>query len=213
MAPKELLRDPGMTFLQHHQTRNLQMRVRFSRWDDLLSVDAPAQDLPHARAIWLYAHGRALATHGHLKAADAALAELRTIAHDPHVISLRLDFNTSGAVLGIADEVLASHIAAAKGDLTHAIDRLREAARREDALVYGEPPEWTVPVRQELGSLLLKAGRPDEAERVFREDLKRFPKNLWSQQGLAEALRSLNRETEAESLDERVQNIRASTPE
>ncbi|MDH5740740.1 MAG: tetratricopeptide repeat protein, partial [Nitrospira sp.] len=210
MAPEDLLRDPGMTFLQHHQTRNLQIRVRFGRWDDLLSADAPAENLPHARAIWLYAHGRALATRGHLKAADAALAQLRTIARDPHVMARRLDFNTSGAVLGIADEVLAGHIAAVKGDLTRAIDHLQEAARREDALVYGEPPEWTVPVRQELGSLLLKAGRPEEAERVFREDLKRFPQNLWSQQGLAEALRSLNRETEAEAIIERVRAIRAS---
>lgn len=190
LAPKGLLREQGMTFLQHHSTRNLQMRVRFGRWDELLSAEAPAEDLPHARAIWLYAHGRALATRGHLKAADAALAQLQAIARDPQVKSLQLEFNTSGAVLGIAGEVLAGHIAAAKGDLTHAIDRLQEAARREDALVYGEPPEWTVPVRQELGSLLLQAGRPDEAERVFREDLKRFPRNLWSQQGLAQTLRS-----------------------
>lgn len=213
MAPKELLREQGMAFLQHHQTRNLQMRVRFGRWDELLSAEAPPEDLPHARAIWLYAHGRALATRGHLKAAEAALAQLHTIARDPQVRSLQLEFNTSGAVLGIAGEVLAGHIAAAKGDLTHAIDRLGEAARREDALVYGEPPEWMVPVRQELGSLLIKAGRPDEAEQVFREDLKHFPKNLWSQQGLAEALRSLNREAEAEAIIERVRAIRASAQE
>ncbi|NJN69435.1 MAG: tetratricopeptide repeat protein [Nitrospira sp.] len=213
LAPKDLLREQGMTFLQHHRTRNLQMRVRFGRWDDLLGADAPAEDLPHARAIWLYAHGRALATRGHLKAADAALAQLHAIARDPQVKSLQLEFNTSGAVLGIAGGVLAGHIAAAKGDLTRAIDRLQEAARREDALVYGEPPEWTVPVRQELGPLLLKAGRPDEAERVFREDLKRFPQNLWSQQGLAEALRSLNRGTEAEAIIERVRAIRASAQE
>ncbi len=210
MAPKELLSEQGMAFLQHHQTRNLQMRVRFGRWDELLSAEAPAEDLPHARAIWLYAHGRALATRGHLRAADAALAQLQAIARDPQVKSLQLEFNTSGVVLGIASEVLASHITAAKGDVNHAIDRLREAARREDALVYGEPPEWTVPVRQELGSLLLEAGRPDEAEGVFREDLKRFPKNVWSQQGLAQALRSLNRETEAEAIIESVRAIRAS---
>lgn len=213
LVPKDLLHEPGMAFLQHHLTRYLQMRVRFGRWDELLKADAPAEDLPHARAIWLYAHGRALAARGHLKAAGEALTQLRAIAQDPRMMSLRLEFNTSGAVLGIAGEVLAGHIAAAKGDLPRAIDQLREAARREDALVYGEPPEWTVPVRQELGALLLKAGRPDDAERVFREDLKRFPKNLWSQQGLVETLRSLNRETEAETLAERVRHIRAATPE
>lgn len=190
LVPKDLLREPGMAFLQHHQTRHLQMRVRFGRWEELLNADAPAEDLPHARAIWLYAHGRALAARGRLKAADAALTQLRAIAREPRMVSLRLEFNTSGAVLGIAEEVLAGHIAASKSDLPRAIDHLREAARREDALVYGEPPEWTVPVRQELGALLLKAGRLTEAEQVFREDLRRFPNNRWSQQGLSQTLRS-----------------------
>lgn len=190
LVPKELLHEPGMVFLQHHLTRHLQMRVRFGRWDELLGADAPTEDLPHARAMWLYAHGRALAARGHLKAADATLVQLRAIAQDPHVRSLHLEFNTVGAVLSIADEVLAGHIAAAKGELPRAINHLQEAVSREDALVYGEPPEWTVPVRQELGAFLLKAGRPDEAERVFQEDLRRFPNNLWSQQGLAQTLRS-----------------------
>ncbi|MDH5667927.1 MAG: hypothetical protein OEY86_07950 [Nitrospira sp.] len=193
LVPKELLQEPGMAFLQHHQTRNLQMLVRFGRWDDLLIADAPEENLPLARAIWLYAHGRALAVRGHLKAADATLTQLHALAHDPHVTALQLEFNRAGAVLGIATEVLAGHITAAKGDLPGAIKYLQEAVRREDALVYGEPPEWTVPVRQELGMLLLKAGRPDEAIRVFQDDLKRFPNNLWSQQGVAEASTSTER--------------------
>jgi Flp pilus assembly protein TadD len=148
--------------------------------------------------MWLYAHGRALAARGHLKAADATLVQLRAIEQNPHVRSLRLEFNTSGAVLDIAVEVFAGHIAAAKGDLPGAISHLREAARLEDALVYGEPPEWTVPVREELGVVLLKAGYPDEAAQVFHEDLKRFPNNPWAQQGLAEVLRVLNSEMKAE---------------
>ncbi|MDH5670256.1 MAG: hypothetical protein OEY86_19835 [Nitrospira sp.] len=194
LVPKELVLEPGMAFLQHHQTRNLQMLVRFGRWDDLLIADAPEESLPLARAIWLYAHGRALAARGHLKAADATLTQLHALAHDPHVTVLQLEFNRAGAVLGIATEVLAGHIIAAKGDLPGAMKHLQEAVRREDALVYGEPPEWTVPVRQELGMLLLKAGRPGEAKQVFQDDLKRFPKNLWSQQGVAEALKSAERE-------------------
>jgi tetratricopeptide (TPR) repeat protein len=198
LVPQELLHEPGMAFLQHHQTRHLQMRVRFGRWDELLNVEGPPEDLPHARAMWLYAHGRALAARGHLKAADATLVQLRAIEQNPHVRSLRLEFNTSGAVLDIAVEVFAGHIAAAKGDLPGAISHLREAARLEDALVYGEPPEWTVPVREELGVVLLKAGYPDEAAQVFHEDLKRFPNNPWAQQGLAEVLRVLNSEMKAE---------------
>ncbi len=210
LAPQELLREPGMTFLQHHQTRHLQMKVRFSRWDDILKATPPAEDLPHARAMWHYARGRALAAQGEVKAADAELARLRATAQDPKLMPQKLEFNTSGAVLAVATEVLAGHIAAAKGDMSGAIGHLREAARLEDGLVYGEPPEWTVPVRQDLGKVSLKAGRAAEAEKVLREDLKRFPDNGWSLQTLAEALQQQNRKAEAEAVSKRARKIWAS---
>ncbi|HET7597420.1 MAG TPA: hypothetical protein VFK15_10840, partial [Burkholderiales bacterium] len=169
--------------------RHLQMKVRFARWADILNAAPPSADLPHARAIWHYAQGRALAARGDTAAAHRHLSELRAIAREPEVAALRLEFNTVGALLGIAEKVLAGHIAAARGDAKAAIAHLREAARREDALVYGEPPEWSVPVRQELGIVLMNAGRNGEAERTFRDDLKRFPENGWSLHGLAQALR------------------------
>ncbi len=210
LAPQQMLREPGMTFLQHHQTKHLQMRVRFGRWDEILKVPAPPEDLRHARAMWHYARGRALAARGEVQGAEAELARLRATAQDPEVASLRLEFNTSGAVLGIATEVLAGHIAAAKEDFPRAIGHLREAARLEDELVYGEPPEWAVPVRQELGTVLLKAGRAPEAEQAFREDLKRFPENGWSLYGLAQALRAQNRAAEADAVMDRFQKMWAS---
>ncbi|HEX5765204.1 MAG TPA: tetratricopeptide repeat protein, partial [Woeseiaceae bacterium] len=84
---------------------------------------------------------------------------------------------------------------------------LRKAARQEDELTYGEPPEWSVPVRQELGLVLLKAGRAADAERAFREDLKRFPENVWSLQGVAKALHAQRRTSEAEQVSKRLQQV------
>jgi len=210
LVPQQMLHEPGMTFLQNHQTRPLQMLVRFGQWDEILETTAPAEDLPHARAIWHYAHGRALAARGELIGAEADLVALRATAGDPHMAALRMEFNSSGAVLGIATEVLAGQIAAAKGDYPQAIDQLREAARLEDALVYGEPPEWTVPVREELGLVLLAAGRNEEAEQAFREDLKRFPENGWSLYGLARALRAQDRGPEADAVMQRFRKVWAS---
>jgi tetratricopeptide (TPR) repeat protein len=201
LVPADMLRAPGMTFLQHHMTRRLQLRVRFGRWDEILAAPAPPEGLPHARAMWRYARGRALAARGALQEAEAELTQVRATAEDPAVARQRLEFNTSGAVLGIATEVLAGHIAAGGRDFPQAVAHLREAARLEDGLLYGEPPEWTVPVRQELGAVLLEAGRAAEAEQVFREDLKRFPRNGWSLSGLARALRAQSRGQEADSVE------------
>lgn len=198
LAPPALLGEPGMTFLQHHATRHLQMNVRFARWGDILEVPAPAEDLAHAHAMWQYARGRALAAGGRVEEAEQALNRLRATAENQDVASLRLEFNSAGAILRIAREVLAGHVAEAKGDVTAAVAHLREAARAEDALTYGEPPEWSVPVRQDLGMMLLRADRASEAERTFLEDLKRFPDNGWSLRGLELALRRQGKSKEAD---------------
>ncbi|HEX5767513.1 MAG TPA: hypothetical protein VFX94_04680, partial [Burkholderiales bacterium] len=187
LAIPEMLRAPGMTFTQHHLTRHLQMKVRFARWQDILRAEPPAEDLPHARAMWSYARGRAQAAQGATAQAEADLAHVRAARDDKALASQRLEFNTSGQILAIAAEVLAGHIAQAKGEHAAAIAHLRKAAQLEDELTYGEPPEWSVPVRQELGLALIRAARPAEAAQAFREDLKRFPENSWSLAGLEQA--------------------------
>ena len=180
--------EPGMAFTQHHATRALQLRIRFGRWDEILSAPAPDASHPHARALWHYARGRALAATGRPAEAEPDLRALRAAAEDPRLQGVRLEFNESPAILRVAAEVLAGQIAAARREYPAAIDHLIRAVRQEDALGYGEPPDWTVPVRHDLGAVLLAAGRPAQAELVFREDLRRFPKNGWSLRGLAQAL-------------------------
>jgi tetratricopeptide (TPR) repeat protein len=200
LAPPDLLRAPGMTFLQLHDTRHLQMLVRFARWQEILEAPAPGKDLAYARTMWQYTRGRALVATGKIKEAEDALHQVRATAENPDVASLRLEVNTSGAILQIASEVLAAHLAEAEGNVMAAITRLRDGARLEDALTYGEPPEWSVPVRQELGMMLLRADRAIEAEQVFRQDLKRFPDNGWSLCGLELALRRQGRKDEADGV-------------
>ncbi|HUF10447.1 MAG TPA: hypothetical protein VMO47_14090 [Rhodothermales bacterium] len=207
IVPTDMLRVPGMTFLQGHSTRHLQMKVRFGRWADILATPAPPEDLPHAHGIWHYATGRARAATGDVAGAEAELEALRTIASNPELMDLRMEFNSSGAIVNIAVHVLAGHVAAAKHDYASAEDHLRAAADLEDNLVYGEPPEWSVPVRQELGSVLLAAGHHAEAEAVFQQDLNRFPDNGWSLHGLAGTLRAQGREAEADEVMDRFETM------
>ena len=67
----------------------------------------------------------------------------------------------------------------------------------EDGIPYDEPPGWHATVRQTLGAILLDTGRPSDAERVYREELKRNPGNGWSLFGLAQSLRAQDKSAEA----------------
>jgi tetratricopeptide (TPR) repeat protein len=203
LVAKEMLRAPGMTVLQQFLMRPYQYQVRFGRWNEILSGPAPAGDLLHARALWHYARGRAFAALGDIPSAHVELGHLAGIVDDEALDGVVLEFNESRPVLRIALNVLDGEVAARRGDFGRAIARLREAAEIEDGLTYGEPPEWVVPVRHDLGAVLLLAGRPAEAEAVYLEDLRRFPENGWSLQGLAESLKQQGRRAEAQQVSER----------
>lgn len=192
-----LMVEAGMLFTQHHWSRGLQLRVRFGRWTEILAMPSPGGDVPHALAIWRYARGRALLATGRLEAARAELDLLWRACDDPALRGAPMEFNTSDAILRIAALVLAGRIEAVAGRANEAVALLELAARHEGELKYGEPPEWTVPVRHELGVVLLEAGRPVEAEAAFRTDLKRFPANGWSLSGLVQALEAQGRAGEA----------------
>ncbi|HSH45455.1 MAG TPA: hypothetical protein VK966_06350, partial [Longimicrobiales bacterium] len=207
LVDRDLLGAPGLTVLQNHLSRALQFRVRFSRWDEILEAPEPPAAAPFARAIWHYARGRALAARGDAQAAGKALAGLRSAAAHPSLEGAAVEFNPATALLDVAAGVLDGHIAAARGDDPAAIAALTAAAAAEDALIYGEPPEWSVPVRQELGEILLQAGRAAEAEAAFREDLHRFPANGWSLHGLSRSLAAQGRDTEAAAVREQFDEI------
>jgi tetratricopeptide (TPR) repeat protein len=197
LIPAEAFGTPGMDFLQHWSVRPLLVRVRFARWDELLATEAPPADRPHSRAIWHYARGRALVARGDVAGARREAEALRAIVNGGRLDGMGLEFNPSADVVRIAEGVLTGWIEAGASRFDAAVEALRGAVAREDALLYGEPPEWTVPARHDLGAVLLVAGRAAEAERVFREDLERFPDNGWSLHGLAAALRAQGRTADA----------------
>jgi tetratricopeptide (TPR) repeat protein len=175
--------------------------VRFGKWDDVLREPEPPEDMRFSRAIWHYARGCAFAARKQLDEAGDELDRVTTIR--VAIKDAPLGFQTAGSVLGVAAHTLRGEIAARRGDPDMAVRELEEAVRQQDALVYDEPPPWYYPARQSLGAVLLAAGRPSEAETVYREDLKRNPANGWSLFGLAQALRAQGKTAEAAGVDER----------
>src|SRR5262249_47387749 len=89
-------------------------------------------------------------------------------------------------------------VAGAKGDSGAMIEQLEKAVAAEDAIPYMEPAFWSIPARPTLGAALLESGDAVKAEQVFREDLKRWPRNAWSLLGLEQSLRAQNRNEAAD---------------
>jgi len=207
LVPADMLGAPGLGFLQQGATGPLRLLVRFGRWDEILAVPEPSVELAYVRGTWRYARGMAFAAKGDPATAEAELAAVLEAAEDAVLQETVIGFNPGSEILRIAGGVLAGEIAAKKGDLEGAIERLREAAGREDALTYGEPPDWPVPVRHHLGAVLLQAGRAAGAETAYREDLKRFPENAWSLRGLASSLAAQGKADEAAEVEARLASV------
>jgi tetratricopeptide (TPR) repeat protein len=172
--------------------------VRFGKWDELLAEPRPAHETIYTRGVWLFARGAALAGKGRLDEAQGMLTELQRVVADPELAKLpSFSINTPLSILRIAPEVLAGDIAARRKDFDKATSHLERAARLEDALNYNEPPDWHAPVRHWLGAVLLEAGRPEEAEVVYWEDLRRNRGNGWALYGLHKALVAQGKDEEA----------------
>ncbi|PSJ17445.1 tetratricopeptide repeat protein [Nitrosomonas supralitoralis] len=171
--------------------------ARFGHWQEILVLPAPPATNLFLTGSWHYVRGLAFVATKQLQHAGKELEALRKIMKDPMLDSPLLSKNTTKTVLNAAPEVLAGEIAAARGQFDQAIAHLEKAVRLEDALVYTEPSEFHLPPRLALGAILLESGRPQEAETVYWEDLRRNRNNGWALYGLAQALRAQNKHDEA----------------
>ncbi|MFL5514079.1 MAG: tetratricopeptide repeat protein [Gemmatimonadales bacterium] len=188
--------------LEYYSPALLYTLVRFSRWDDILRQPAPASHLRYTTGSWHYARALAYTAKDQPDSAaieqDALVAIAETMAAD-----LMMNLNSGKALLEIAKAHLAGEMAAKQGRVDEAVVQLQTAIKGEDQLIYEEPPAWYMPLRQRLGATLLAAGRPDQAEKIFRQDLDRRPENGWSLHGLAQSLRAQNKSKAAAKIEER----------
>jgi len=163
--------------------------VRFGLWEEMLAVPSPNPKLTALTGGFLYARAVALAANGRLNEARAALGELQQlVAAAP--ADTPAGQNAIGDVLGIAILIVQARIAAAESRPQDAVSLLRQAVAAEDQLAYDEPKDWFFPARHLLGTQLLQAGMANEAESVYREDLRQNPANGWALYGLSTALKA-----------------------
>jgi len=171
--------------------------LRFGRFDAVLAEPRPAAELRYATAFWHYARGIALARLGRPAEAEAEQAAFAAIADDPAWEQAVWVEGPLARRFEVARHHLAGELAGARGDPAGEVSELEAAVSAQDRLNYTEPPAFYFPTRQALGAALLEAGRPADAEAVYRQDLAQYPKNGWSLFGLAESLRAQKKPSEA----------------
>lgn len=149
--------------------------------------------------FWHFARGMALAGTDKVDEAEAEYKILNAAeqATPPDLIFNMPINNKTKDILKIAENVLGAKIALAKKDSAGAIEQLQSAVAIQDTLHYDEPPDWFFPVRESLGAALLMNGDAAGAEKVFRADLDRNPRNPRSLFGLQQALKAQNKDYDA----------------
>jgi tetratricopeptide (TPR) repeat protein len=168
--------------------------VRFRRWEDVLAMPRPQANLQITTAIWHFARGMAYAAQGKLDDAEKERKAFLTARDALPADAMYGQWNTARGVLEVAEGVLGARLAVARNDRKSAIGILKQAVKAEDALHYGEPPDWFLPVRETLGGVLLQNGDAAEAEKVFRADLDRNRLNGRSLFGLVASLNAQKKE-------------------
>ena len=160
--------------------------VRFKKWNEILNAPAPPADSrPQTLTAWTWARAMAYAATGNITGSNAERAKLT-----PDTSALRT----------IDDARLDAELARRRGDIKAEIEFLTKAVAAEDTLDYSEPPLSISPVRENLGGALLRDGQNAEAEKVFREDLRRNPGSGRSLFGLMTALEAQGKKDEASTV-------------
>ena len=185
--------------LEGFMTIPVAVEIRFHHWDEILKMPQPDASMKTATVFWHFARGLALAGTGKVSEADAEykIVSAAEAATPPDVIFQMPINNKAKDIMKIAKDVLGAKISMAKKDNSGAIAALREAVSIQDTLKYGEPPDWFFPVRESLGAALLMNGDAVAAEKVFRDDLDRNPRNPRSLFGLHQALTEQKRDYDA----------------
>jgi tetratricopeptide (TPR) repeat protein len=181
-----------MAPLEGFMTVPMAVEVRFHKWEEILKAPRPDASMQTASVFWHFARGLALAATGNLGEAEAEhnlVAEAEEKTPPDLVFSMPIN-NKTKDILKIAENVLGAKISLAKNEVDAAVSQLREAVSVQDTLKYNEPQDWFYPVRESLGAALLKSGDQAGAEEVFRDDLKRNPRNPRSLFGLEQALKA-----------------------
>lgn len=194
----------GAVFLESYVTSPWHVMVRFGKWDDIIAEPLRTDKavFPNVMVVQHYARGVAYASKGMVPEAEAELAkflEARQNAEAPVPMSARVQHNVPVTKQhDIQEKVLIGEIEYRKAFLAKkageeaSFDKawapLTEAVDMSLGLPYNEPWGQMQPVRHILGALKLEQDAVDEAEQIYRADIKLWKDNMWGLLGLKNCL-------------------------
>jgi hypothetical protein len=114
--------------------------IRFGRWQEILEEPEPPSYIPLTRSLHFAARAVALAALGRPEEARAeqrVFLEMRSAVAEDAIFGN----NPAHAILDVADRLVEGEILYREGKKDEGINALYEAAAREDALRYDEPPD------------------------------------------------------------------------
>src|SRR5213080_1376554 len=190
VAAKVRKTNPELEFIAAYALAAIPTRYAFERNDWAAAATLTVPKLPHwssfpfMEALIEYGHALGRAHTGDLDGARKAIArmrELRDATKDP-----KFDYFKNH--LDLQMQASSAWVAASEGKKNEAIETLRRAADAEDTLgKHPVSPGAFVPIREQLGSLLLESGQAKEAQREFEAALKIYPGRFRGLYGAARA--------------------------
>lgn len=183
--------NPDLTaYLESYAALDIHVMVRFGRWKEIMLIPFPRYPLLmlFRSASLHYARGVALANTGEIQQAITEANLLDDLRLNPSAEMRILHNNKVSDLLAVDAPMLRGEIAYFSGKYDEAFPLLRTAVELQDGLNYDEPWGKMQPLRHPLGGLLCEQGHYEEAEQVFREDLKFHPRNPWGLVGLISCL-------------------------
>ena len=182
--------NPQLEFSAAYALAAIPTRYAFERNDWATAAELSVPKLPHwssfpfMEALIEYGHALGRAHTGDLEGARKAIArmkQLRDATTDP-----KFDYFKSH--LDVQMQAASACVAASEGNKEQAIEMLRRAADAEDKLgKHPVSPGAFVPVREQLGNLLLEVGNSKQAQREFEAALKIYPGRFRGLYGAARA--------------------------
>jgi len=170
--------NPELEFSGAYALASIPARYALERNDWTSAANLKIPEVPHwstfpfMEALIEYAHALGRAHNGDLDGARKAISRMKELRD----ATKEAKFDYFKQHLELQTQAASAWIANAEGNTAQALQMLRRAADAEDILgKHPVSPGALVPIREQLGSLLLELKQSKEAGQEFQAELKIYP--------------------------------------